>query len=1084
MSFLDKTLRRKLESAVIKAHNIAEQASRNALSSLGVGSAEAPSHFEEKDKNLRKKLRAHGRQLGDRKLSDGTQEINKLAIEIAYEHWHRMLFSRFLEANNLLMHPDGVPVTLSECEELARESGISSKWIIAESYASKMLPQIFRIDSPALLVKLHPADRKQLEEIIEELPEETFTSDDSLGWVYQYWQSEMKEAVNRSEKKIGAEELPAVTQLFTEDYMVEFLLHNSLGAWWIVNYPHTQCPVELKYLKNKDDGTPVVQTVAKWPKNLSEFRLLDPCCGSGHFVTAAFRILFEMRRQLEETDIAITAENVLRDNIYGLEIDGRCVEIAVFALALEAWKRGGYRELPKINVACCGKAPEVPVSEWVELAEGEKRIENGLKNLYDHFSKAPLIGSLIDPTRDNYDVFTAGYEEIGPVLLKALQKENDESKELAIAAQGISDANKILSEKYHLVITNVPYLSRGKQSDALKEYCESYSPEGKNDLANVFLDRCLMLCEKEKGMTQIVMPQNWLFLKSYQKQREKLLKSCSWDLLARLGAGAFQTPMWNFNVQLLTISRCLPYDRFTMYGIDVSEQNTTEYKASLLLSEKKIMQILQNKHIPNSEAIITFNHFEGVLLGKYCDSYQGIKTGDDNAKKRFHWELPFNMRWLPFSSTVQNTTYYGGLEAIIDWQFKGEDMARLQGIGGWNKKGVSISQMGQLPVSLFNGTIFDSNVSPLIVHESDNIAAIWCFCSSKEFNKIVRQIDQKLNVANATLVKVPFDLDYWKRLANEKYPNGLPKPFSNDPTQWIFHGHPQPSESPLQVAVAKLLGYMWPAETDKEMELSDEAHHWIEASKKISVFADADGIVCIPSVRGEQGAADRLFSLLEAAFGKELDVNALISSTGTSSQNIEQWLRNDFFEQHCSLFQHRPFIWQIWDGLRDGFSALVNYHSLTKQKLETLIYTYLADWISRQKAETEQGVSGAQSRLAAAQDLKRRLELILEGEAPYDIFVRWKPLEQQPLGWDPDINDGVRLNIRPFMTAQVLRQNKPPKLNVKWEKDRGKDVESAPWFHLFKGERINNHHTTLEEKRRERQQSQERITMESTEKIR
>ena len=99
-----------------------------------------------------------------------------------------------------------------------------------------------------------------------------------------------------------------------------------------------------------------------------------------------------------------------------------------------------------------------------------------------------------------------------------------------------------------------------------------------------------------------------------------------------------------------------------------------------------------------------------------------------------------------------------------------------------------------------------------------------------------------------------------------------------------------------------------------------------------------------------------------------------------------------------------------------------------------------------------------------AQDLKRRLELILEGEPPYDIFVRWKKLSEQPIGWNPDLNDGVRLNIRPFMTAEVLRHNKKPKLNITWDKDRGKDVESAPWLKVFEGDRINDHHLSLAEK--------------------
>ena len=111
-------------------------------------------------------------------------------------------------------------------------------------------------------------------------------------------------------------------------------------------------------------------------------------------------------------------------------------------------------------------------------------------------------------------------------------------------------------------------------------------------------------------------------------------------------------------------------------------------------------------------------------------------------------------------------------------------------------------------------------------------------------------------------------------------------------------------------------------------------------------------------------------------------------------------------------------------------------------------------------------------KLDAAENLKKKLELILEGEEPYDIFVRWKPIEKHPIGWNPDLNDGIRLNIRPFMTvddvkkkgAGVLR-DKP---NIKWGKDRGKDISSAPWYHLFKGDRINDHHLTLEEKRKEK----------------
>ena len=160
--------------------------------------------------------------------------------------------------------------------------------------------------------------------------------------------------------------------------------------------------------------------------------------------------------------------------------------------------------------------------------------------------------------------------------------------------------------------------------------------------------------------------------------------------------------------------------------------------------------------------------------------------------------------------------------------------------------------------------------------------------------------------------------------------------------------------------------------------------------------------------------------------------------------------------------------------MNDGFSALVNYHQLDKAGLERLIYTYLGDWICTQQAGAANGEDGAEIRLAAVEVLKAELESILEGEKPYDIFVRWKALSELPVGWDPDLNDGVRMNIRPFIMAKDVGKKGAGilrfKPNIKWTKDRGSDVPSAPWYHLGpeyggkEGDRINEHHTELAEK--------------------
>ncbi len=410
--------------------------------------------------------------------------------------------------------------------------------------------------------------------------------------------------------------------------------------------------------------------------------------------------------------------------------------------------------------------------------------------------------------------------------------------------------------------------------------------------------------------------------------------------------------------------------------------------------------------------------------------------------------------------------------------------------------------MRSLNVTLYSGVPFDDSVSPLIPADEMLLPALWCYTHSDEYLTEVRRLNQSVKVVPGSLTKVTFDERRWLEIAAELYPHGLPKPYSDDPTQWIFHGHPcgsviwdedakRTAEGPLrmdanvlQIAVARLLGYRWPAETDAEMELADEARTWVARCEALAAHADKDGIVCLPAVGKEKPAADRLLNLLAAAYGPDWsnDVLArLLASAGHAGKSLESWLREKFFAQHCELFHQRPFIWHIWDGLRDGFAALVNYHRLDTKTLEALIYTHLGDWITRQTQDLAAGVDGAQEKLHAAQALKQKLELILKGEQPHDIFVRWKPLEQQPIGWDPDLNDGVRLNIRPFLTvpdvgkkgAGVLRDR--PK--VKWDKDRGKDVESAPWYHLGphyggkEGDRINDHHLSLAEKQKARERN-------------
>ena len=1120
---LAKPLRSQLENAVKTARDVAEKAAKAALAQLATGEAKVPDYLSQDQKALRRRLRAHGRALGDIKHKDETQGLQHLVWEVAYEHWHRMLFARFLAENHLLLWEPGAPVTLAECDEIAQDPamasveklGAKSGWALAAMLAARMLPQVFKPASPVFELTFAPEHQRELERLLAALPEDVFKASDSLGWVYQFWQAKRKAEVNESEVKIGADELPAVTQLFTEPYMVEFLLHNSLGAWWVTRHPGQPCPAPLTYLRALEDGTPAAGKFEGWPDRLEDLKLLDPCCGSGHFLVAAFLLLVPMRMSAEGLSAMDAVDAVLADNLHGLEIDPRCVEIAVFALALAAWRfpdedgnpLGVRADMPAPNVACCGLKVAASPRDWEALVPDDAphdaphaaHLREGLRRLHSDFADAPLLGSLLDPGKQQRgDLFAADFSLLTGLLHKALTAEHqpglwDESASLwdnALSAQGLLAAARLLAGRYHLVITNVPYLVRGKQSVPLREFASAHYGAGQNDLATVFLSRCLELCEKG-AYACLVSPQNWLYQSSYKELRKHLLTEISLRLIARLGAGAFETIGGEVvKVALCAIENICPSKTGQILHIDVSSEGKPADKARQLRAAV-ITPTAQLGHqlSPGVRILSTVSAIESTLAD-VATALHGQAAGDNSVFNRCFWELPQRSgEWEFYQQPPDVTNAFVGREGIVFWEKEGGAMARLaesvrhlnhkaqqwrSGKPNWGKKGVAVNLVGNIYATYYTGEIYAQSCCVIVPNDSANVPAIWSFASSGELARRLREIDPGVAVSVRTVLAVPFDREEWSDSRSEH--ESPDSPDSTDPTQWLFHGHPQPSTDPLQVAVSRLAGYRWPAETDMAMELSGEARTWIARCDALAPHTDDDGIVCLPSVRGEKPAHDRLLSLLIAArettqpgSWKAGTLDKLLADNDCAGKGIDVWLRDKFFEQHAKRFHHRPFIWHVWDGLKDGFGALVNYHKLDAKNLDRLIHTYLGDWIRNQEASVAKGTDGAQLRLAAALDLKRRLELIQQGEfdgkVGYDIFVRWKPIAQQPIGWNPDLNDGVRMNIRPFVTAEVLRHNKKPKLNITWDKDRGKDVESAPWFKVFKGERINDHHLTLAEKR-------------------
>ena len=389
-----------------------------------------------------------------------------------------MLFARFLAENDLLLHPEGAPVSIAEVRELAAEEGERDPWVLAARYAAAMLPGIFRADDPANRVALAPEDRSRLEAVLERLPASLFTADDALGWVYQFWQSERKDEVNKRGDKIGGADLPPVTQLFTEHYMVRFLLENSLGAWWAGRHPDSPLLAGV--------GVPALPR-RRHPGRGHLRGLAQPRRrGHGHGPLLRLGPLPHRRRRHAPARCAWRRRasprprprsRSSRDNLFGLELDARCLQLAAFNLALDAWKAGGYQPLPVPNLACTGIAIKGQRDDWHRLAGGDDQHASALDRLYDLFQDAPELGSLIDPrAAAGEGLWAVDPDELLAKLDQALQRETAADPAAAVfgaAAAGTAKAAQLLSPPLLAGRHEPAVPGRGKQATTLGDHCVS-----------------------------------------------------------------------------------------------------------------------------------------------------------------------------------------------------------------------------------------------------------------------------------------------------------------------------------------------------------------------------------------------------------------------------------------------------------------------------------------------------------------------------------------------------------------------------------------------------------------------------------
>lgn len=611
-----------------------------------------------------------------------------------------------------------------------------------------------------------------------------------IGWLYQYYISEKKDEVFASfkkGKKAGKDEIPAATQLFTPEWIVRYLVENSLGRLWMFNHPDSSLKTKMKYyIEPTDKETDFIRLDSP-----EEIKVLDPCCGSGHMLTYAFDLLFDIYTECGYTDND-AVKHIIEDNLYGIEIDKRAGQLAYFALMMKARERSRriLRKSITPNICILQKV----VFDKDELPNVINLFENStltIMDLMNDFKDADILGSLITPSISNI------------AFLKNTLKENSDSSDmfsdentLRGRVKTVLDQSEYLARKYHIVVTNPPYMGNSHMGSDLKAFIEGNFKEYKYDLFSAFFIRCCNLADA-KGYLGFMSPYVWMFISSYENLRRTFIEKKTITSLAQLEYSAFADA---------TVPLCI----FTLKNTNESTKGIyfrlTEFTGGMEVQDKKILEAINNhdcgyyfevsadqfEKIPGSPiaywaTIQCFNNFDEMKkLENYSIARIGMITGDSARFIRFWYEVSqskigFNIadnyesiqsckKWFPLQNGGDYRKWYGNQEAVVNWENDGYELKFCNNLGSrcrahnFNgdyafKKAISWTTISSSTFSCRyspQGFIFDT-AGPFCIPNLNLFSVILAFLESKVAMYYLRLLNPTINFPPGYILSIPFD---------------------------------------------------------------------------------------------------------------------------------------------------------------------------------------------------------------------------------------------------------------------------------------------------------------------------------------
>lgn len=785
--------------------------------------------------------------------------------EVAYTWFNRFSALRFMEVNNYL--PSRIRVFTDETGKFKPEilaeaihldlDGLDMEKVYALKDAndddalfkylvitqcnalSGVLPGVFQkiVDYTELLFPDNLLrEDSVIEQMVTQIPENDWKDQvQIIGWLYQYYNTEPKDKVFadlKKNKKITKEKIPAATQLFTPDWIVRYMVENSLGRLWVEGHPNDELKANWKYYLEEAEQEPEVQKqLDEIHKEYSalkpeDIRAVDPCMGSGHIICYMFDVLMQIYEAYGYT-ARDAASSIVQNNLYGLDIDDRAAQLAYFSVMMKArqYDRRFLSRGIQPHVYAIMESNRFDPNMIDDFTAGRKELKSAMSSLISDLHDAKEYGSILDVKPVDFPALYARFDEIRD------QNPNMYTYQILDELLPFVQMAETMAQKYHTVCTNPPYMSSGGMDGYLLKFINKKYKNGKTDLFAVFMKKCYQMLDRHGVMAMITM-QSWMFLSTYSDLRKHVLRN---DLLNLIRIGFNSFPDLNSQVAhacMFVLRKSCNIEYMAKY-FDLNTNRVTDDKNQVFLARKESGKyyLRKNRAFDNIPGYpLAFSLSEKVLdifstqpaLSDIGTTRLGMTTADNNRFTRFWFEadvqkcifdaideenvLKMHKKWVPYNKGGKYRKWYGNLDVVVNWENDGYEIKHFADDKGHIRSTVPNTEFYFKPCATWSkistntiafryrpaGSIFD--VAGACLFSNDYLFELLVFCNSKVAVKILNTISPTVNYEGSQIASLPIDKSI---LGNKKIielaRNNIQiskEDWDSFETSWDFQRHP------------------------------------------------------------------------------------------------------------------------------------------------------------------------------------------------------------------------------------------------------------------------------------------------------